>query len=135
MVKRLSTTRKFRASPAALWIATKSCRGRSTSKAARPDTWLTGTSSSRQSGRESWIRTKPNSITFFLHDILRQPRELQRAFDYLQSEDRPPRQRWRHFDAIDLSTTPRTLPEIDASMVLVDRNHGQPVCNGGLLDL
>jgi hypothetical protein len=32
--------------------------------------------------------SKTNSITYFLHEVLRQPQELQRALDYLQSEDR-----------------------------------------------
>ena len=29
--------------------------------------------------------SKTNSITYFLHDVVRQPQELQRALDYLQS--------------------------------------------------
>jgi len=29
--------------------------------------------------------SKTNSITYFLHDVVRQPQELQRALDYLQN--------------------------------------------------
>src|SRR5216684_911771 len=48
MVRPLLTNRKFRVSPAVLWIVTKDYPARSICRAVRPDTWLFGTSRLRR---------------------------------------------------------------------------------------
>src|ERR1700716_4132448 len=82
-VKPSLTTKKFRASLAERSTATKSCPAPSTCKEVKKDTYSFAVLSSRRQPSSAYPRGTIETMTHFLRDILRQPKELQRTIEFL----------------------------------------------------